>query len=229
MTITTERPRSNARSHGGGHRGNGRGGYRPGGGRGGRSPGDAGPLRHTLRALSTAMTVLVSMLAVLLMVIAVASHLSSHNQVTAFGHPVLTVLSGSMSPVIKTGDLIIDDQVTSGEAGRLRPGQIASFLTAPGGTVIVTHRIVARKVVHGVVEYQTKGDANNAPDTGLRPATDVVGVFSASIRHGGYILAALHRPLVPILLAVSAALFFLAGPLFRLARDMDKRDASTTN
>jgi signal peptidase I len=214
MTITTERPRSNARSHGGGHRGNGRGGYRPGGGRGGRSPGDAGPLRHTLRALSTAMTVLVSMLAVLLMVIAVASHLSSHNQVTAFGHPVLTVLSGSMSPVIKTGDLIIDDQVTSGEAGRLRPGQIASFLTAPGGTVIVTH---------------TKGDANNAPDTGLRPATDVVGVFSASIRHGGYILAALHRPLVPILLAVSAALFFLAGPLFRLARDMDKRDASTTN
>jgi signal peptidase I len=218
MTITTERPRS----HGGGHRGNGRGGYRPGGGRGGRSPGDAGPLRHTLRALSTAMTVL-------LMVIAVASHLSSHNQVTAFGHPVLTVLSGSMSPVIKTGDLIIDDQVTSGEAGRLRPGQIASFLTAPGGTVIVTHRIVARKVVHGVVEYQTKGDANNAPDTGLRPATDVVGVFSASIRHGGYILAALHRPLVPILLAVSAALFFLAGPLFRLARDMDKRDASTTN
>ena len=89
-------------------------------------------------------TLLVSVLAALVMVIAMATHLSSRSQVTAFGHPVLTVLSGSMAPVIKTGDLIIDDSVSPAQSGRLRPGQIVSFYATPGSTLIITHRIVGR-------------------------------------------------------------------------------------
>jgi len=76
-----------------------------------------------------------------------------------------------------------------------------------------------------VVKYVTKGDANNVPDGVLRPAADVVGIFHLSIRRGGYVLSALHRPLVLALLLASPILWFLAGPLYRLARDMDKREA----
>jgi signal peptidase I len=188
-----------------------------------------GRIRLCLNVLSAIGTVLLAIVASLLLVISVASHLAPRNQYTAFGHPLLTVLSGSMSPVIRTGDLIVDDQVTAAQAEHLRPGQIISFLAAPGSTKIITHRIVARKIVHGLVEYQTKGDANDGPDGTLRPAKDVVGVFRASIRGGGYLISALHRPVVPVLLAVSVALFFLAGPLFRLAREMDEREASITN
>jgi signal peptidase I len=191
-----------------------------------RAARDRGRLPAALAAIGT---VLASAFAALTMVIAIASHLSARDEVSAFGHPLLTVLSGSMSPVIKTGDLIVDDQVSPAQARHLRPGQIISFLAAPGSTVVITHRIVAREVVHGAVEYTTKGDANNAPDTSLRPATDVVGLYVGSIRGGGYVLTALHRPLVPILLAISIALCFLAGPLFRLARQMDEREASSTH
>ena len=57
-------------------------------------------------------------------VIAVATHISRDGGYTAFGHPVMTVLSGSMAPVIRTGDLIVDNPVTPAQASTLQPGQI---------------------------------------------------------------------------------------------------------
>ena len=185
--------------------------------------------RRFAHLVSLVGVLLVSVLAALAMVIAVATHLSSHGQVTAFGHPLLTVLSGSMAPVINTGDLIIDDSLGPAQSGRLRPGQVISFEATPGSTLIITHRIVARVVADGKVFYRTKGDANNAPDSPLRPASDVIGLYVTSIPRGGYVLNALHQPLVPILVGVSAALFFLAGPLFRLARDLDRREVGSTH
>jgi signal peptidase len=171
--------------------------------------------------LGSVVAVLAAMIAVLAITSAIATHFSRDGQYTAFGHPVMTVLSGSMTPVIRTGDLIVDNPVTEAQARSLHAGQIISVREAPGSQVIITHRIVAVKVAHGTVSYVTKGDANNAPDTTLRPASDVVGVFRLAIPRGGYVLAALHRPIVLGLLLASTVLWFLAGPLFRLARRMD--------
>jgi len=177
--------------------------------------------RAARRAASTAGIVVLSVAAALAAVIAVATHLSRDGAYTAFGHPVMTVLSGSMTPVIRTGDLIVDNPVTPEQARSLQPGQIISVREAPGSQKIITHRIVAVKVRHGTVSYVTKGDANNGPDRTLRPAPDVVGVFRFAVPRGGYILAALHRPLVLGLLLAGVLLSLLAGPLFRLARRMD--------
>jgi signal peptidase len=165
--------------------------------------------------------VLLSVAAALATVISAASHFSRDGRYTAFGHPVMTVLSGSMAPAIGTGDLIVDTPLTPAQASSLQPGQIISVRDAPAGTAIITHRIVAVKVAHGAVSYVTKGDANNAPDATPRPARDVVGVFRFAVPHGGYVLAALHRPLTLGLLLASLLLLLLAGPLFRLAREMD--------
>jgi signal peptidase len=74
----------------------------------------------------------------------------------------------------------------------------------------------------GAVAYITKGDANNAPDADPRPAKDVVGVFQRAIPRGGYILNALHQPLVLGLLLAAPVLWFIAGPLFEMARKMDE-------
>lgn len=179
--------------------------------------------RVVARVVSSITTVLVAMAAALAIVIAIATHFSRNGQYTAFGHPVMTVLSGSMTPVIRTGDLIVDNPVMAAQARSLHAGQIISVREAPGSQVIITHRIVAVRVANGAVSYVTKGDANNAPDTPLRPASDVIGVFRFVIPHGGYVLAALHRPLVLGLLLASPVLWFLAGPLFRLARRMDEQ------
>jgi signal peptidase len=192
----------------------------------GSPAGPAPAMRNAWRlagaVVTAAVTVLVAMAAVLAIVMAVATHFARDGQYTAFGHPVMTVLSGSMTPVIRTGDLIVDNPVTAAQARNLHAGQIISVREAPRSQVIITHRIVAVKVAHGAVSYVTKGDANNAPDTPLRPASDVVGVFRFAIPRGGYILSALHRPLVLGLLLASPVLWFLAGPLFRLARSMDE-------
>jgi signal peptidase I len=180
-----------------------------------RTPGVGG---MCLRALSAIVMVMVSAVAVLAIVVAVASHFSPAGQYKVFGHPVMTVLSGSMTPAIRTGDVIVDDQVTSTQATHLQVGQIVSFREAAGSTAIITHRIIAVQDHSGQVSYVTKGDANNAPDTSPRPASDVVGVVSHDIPRGGYILADLHHPIVVGLLAAAIALCLLAGPLFRYAR-----------
>jgi signal peptidase I len=174
--------------------------------------------RMALRALSTVATVIVSVFAALMILLAVASHLSPSGQFTVFGHPVMTMLSGSMTPVIRTGDMIVDNPVTATQAQHLQVGQIVSYREAPGSTAIITHRIIAVHDQNGQVSYITKGDANNAADTPARPASDVVGVYAHDIPRAGYLLADLHRPMVLGLLAASVALLFTAGPVLRYAR-----------
>jgi len=195
-------------------------------------PSEAGlPVRRTgpargagrllFRVLNTTVTVLVSLVAALAIVIAVADRMSPSGQYVIFGHPVLSVLSGSMTGTISTGDLIVDDPVTAAQARNLHVGQIITFREAPGSTVLITHRIVAVKITGHTVSYITKGDANNAPDTTPRPASDVIGVFLFAIPRGGYALAALHKPRVLGLFFAAVALWLIAGPLFRIAREKD--------
>jgi signal peptidase len=188
--------------------------------------GARGGWRAAARLAGSTVTVLASVAAALAIVIAAATHFSRGGQYTAFGHPVMTVLSGSMAPAIRTGDLVVDDPVTARQAGSLQVGQIISVLEAPGSHTVITHRIVAVKVAGGAVGYVTKGDANNAPDATLRRAPEVIGVFRFAIPRGGYALSALHRPLVLGLLLAAPVLWLLAGPLFQLARRMDEPAAS---
>ena len=171
--------------------------------------------------VSTIVTVLAVIVASLALVLAVATHFSPKGQYDAFGHPVMIVLSGSMTPVIRTGDLVIDDSVTPAQARHLHVGQIISVRDTPGSQTIITHRIVG--VLHhgGSVSYITKGDANQSADATPRPSSDVVGIFSTAIPRGGYILNALHKPLVLGLLLASPILWFLAGFFFKWAREMD--------
>src|SRR5262249_3666247 len=148
----------------------------------------------------TAVAVIVVMVAATVVVVAVATRLASTQEYTAFGHPVLVVLSGSMSPTIDTGDLILDSPVHGAQATKLRPGQIVTFYERPGSTAVVTHRIV--EVVHqnGKLLYRTKGDANAAPDATLREPSTVIGTYTARVPRGGTFLSNLHDPLVLTLL-----------------------------
>jgi signal peptidase len=116
--------------------------------------------------------------------------------------------------------------VSAIQAEHLHVGQITSFREGPGSPTIITHRIVGVTTLNGSVAYITKGDANQSADSVPRPASDVVGVFSYAVPRGGYILNALHQPLVLGLLLASPILWFLAGPLYKLARDMDEPDGS---
>ena len=182
--------------------------------------------RRTVRAVSTVVTVLVSMVAALAIVLAVAGRMSG-GQAMVFGHPVMSMISGSMTGTINTGDLFVDDQLTAAQAGQLHPGQVITFREQPGSTTLITHRIVAVETIGGAVNYLTKGDANNAADAMPRPASDVVGLYRFSIPRGAYVLAALRQPKVIGMLLGSVVLFFLAGSLFSAANG--RKDQDSTN
>jgi len=177
--------------------------------------------RFYVQVLSTIMTVIVVTVACVAVVVAAATHLSPKGQYTVFGHPVMVVLSGSMSPAIRTGDLIVDYPVTGAEAQNLHVGQIVTVRESTGSNTAITHRIVGVEHKDGHVAYITKGDVNSAADTTHRSPADVVGVFSHTVRHGGYVLYALHKPLVLGLLIASPLLWFAAAPLKAWGRRMD--------
>jgi len=178
-----------------------------------------GPWRTIKGVVSTIAAVILAAVAVLAAVVAVSTHFSAGGQIGAFGHPVMSVLSGSMVPAINTGDLVVDDNLTPTQAANLHVGQIISFRAAAGSHQIFTHRIIAVEALPGdVVAYVTKGDANDSRDGPLAPSTNVVGLYESKIPYGGYVLNALHRPLVLGLLFASPLLWLLSEALWTSAR-----------
>lgn len=93
---------------------------------------------------------------------------------------IVTITSGSMTPLYPVGGDITIDEAFEREA--LEPGQIITFRALSNGTVI-THRIVARVKNPGMseVHYQTKGDANDAPDPDLAPSSRIIGVAGGPV------------------------------------------------
>lgn len=75
-----------------------------------------------------------------------------------------TVMSGSMSPALSPGDLVI----VKGE----EPIDIGDMVTVESGEFIFTHRVV--EVLDGD-RFRLKGDANEEPDQGLVEASQIIG------------------------------------------------------
>jgi signal peptidase len=90
------------------------------------------------------------------------------------GHQLVLITSGSMTPLYPMGGTIVIDPTANKDT--LQPGQIITFKSLSGTTI--THRIIARVQNDNLegVWYQTKGDANNAPDPDLASASAIVGL-----------------------------------------------------
>lgn len=97
---------------------------------------------------------------------------------------VLVVTSGSMEPSVHVGSVVFVKKLT----GEAQIGDVITFSDAystNGRTHLTTHRVIAKPVVDGVVDYQTKGDANPAPDPNLALPGAIVGKVIATIPYVG--------------------------------------------
>ena len=134
------------------------------------------------------------------------------------GYRAFVVRTGSMTPDLPPGDLLIDAPPT----GPYRQGDVITFKVraAPGLEPVVTHRVYG---VHGD-KIKTKGDANITPDPGTRTDADVVGEVVQQIPHAGYLLVFLRQPggLMGMLTALVALM--LAWSLF-FGSPTPRRDA----
>ena len=104
-------------------------------------------------------------------------------------YKVMTVLSGSMEPTIKTGAVVVVKPEKE-----YKIGDIITFRAYGKNKTPVTHRIYDIKVNAGTPIYITKGDANNAPDEREVRKREIIGKMLFSIPYVGYAVEAAKKP-----------------------------------
>jgi signal peptidase len=120
-----------------------------------------GVARWTYRLVAGAVLALVLAAVTVLVVLPRATHGTA-----------LTVLTGSMTPDIPVGSVVIDRPV---DPGTLKVGDIATYQKAPGVNEYITHRIVKIDTSTNPATFTFKGDANRGPDITPVPAGAIRG------------------------------------------------------
>ncbi len=208
----------------------------------GDAPRTAPPRSRIASAVRTALSAafagiaviaLAALLAMLTLLVAIRH--GPDGETSIFGHPLLAVATGSMSPTFNPGDLILDSPVSATVSRQLRKGEVVTFqspvYTLHGQPILITHRIqaVIRSSSGGLVGYRTKGDANNVSDPGVVEPGAIVGLYQGwRIPDGAYALNALHRPAAFVVLAVVLVIVLGAAPFRRRWRALAPPPAAAT-
>lgn len=128
------------------------------------------------------------------------------------GFEVLMVLSGSMSPALETGDVVVDSRTAPSEA---RIGDVVTFRDPEQPARLITHRVRAMRAGPETVTFVTKGDANNTVETWDVATEGTIGRVEYRVPRLGYAIAWVKGRSGRLLLVVLPAL--LLG-LFELKR-----------
>jgi signal peptidase I len=137
------------------------------------------------------------------------------------GYRTMTMLTGSMAPVINPGDVTVAVQEPTVD---LAVGQIISYQIPVDDHRVVSHRVVTVKHgADGTVTVQTKGDHNAAADPWTATVSDSrVWTVRAVVPHLGDVIRALRGPGLHIaFLYVGPALLtlLLLAEIWRSPRD----------
>jgi signal peptidase len=98
-----------------------------------------------------------------------------------------TVQSGSMAPVISTGSLVLSKPMNEYQTGDVITFKAEKDRLTKNPKNTTTHRIhEIKETVLGQVEYVTKGDANDTPDSQIVTKDLVLGKTILSIPFLGY-------------------------------------------
>ncbi len=149
-------------------------------------------------------------LAVLFMGLLAASHYSLLGD-----YQLKTVTSGSMSPEIPTGSVVLID-TSYPHAHSLAPGQVITYAQASDPSQFITHRIVETTEAG----FITQGDANQSIDRGEVSASQIVGRVSYSVPYVGYIYGAVMTPLGMTMLVLVPALILVALEIKNIYRQL---------
>ena len=142
------------------------------------------------------------------------------------GYETLTVLSGSMEPAIRTGDVVVDAKIRPLEA---RVGDVVTFSDPENRARLITHRVRRVQRSANSVRFVTKGDANNAVEKWNVPVSGTIGRVEYRVPKLGYVMAHLSGRSARFLLVVVPALLLALYELRRLwfpNRQEAGRDAS---
>jgi signal peptidase I len=103
----------------------------------------------------------------------------------AFGGRSFAVLSGSMQPTLRVGDLVLEKRTVAVE---IHVGDIVTFRSPEDSSKLITHRVRRVAIADGVVKVATKGDANLSVEHWTIPADGTVGRAIVRVPKIGYLL-----------------------------------------
>ncbi len=121
-----------------------------------------------------------------------------------------TVVTGSMTPTIDVGSIIFTRPQTAYQKG--------DIITFHRGEISVTHRIVSISNQ----QYQTKGDANNAPDPQLVPHNQVIGKVDLAVPYVGLFAAFLKTLPGFTIFIILPTLYIILTELWIIKREIEK-------
>lgn len=163
-------------------------------------------LRVGKRILSTSMTLVLALAAALFLFLAVGPRF--------FDYQTSTMLTGSMSPEINPGDVVVSVPVPVDE---LRVGDVITYSIPVDDHRIETHRIIEVTSTGGVATVQTKGDANPAEDPWKAVLSgDHVYRHTATVPYLGTAIRTLREPLIRNILVYGATTVLVGGVLLSI-------------
>jgi signal peptidase I len=118
------------------------------------------------------------------------------------GLRTLVVQSGSMSPAIETGDMVVSRVISPSEAS---VGDVVTFRDPSRDSELVTHRVVEKRDEGGAVAFVTKGDANGATEEWTIERSGTMGEVVFRLPKAGYLMAWATLPAVRAALLIGAA------------------------
>ena len=136
-----------------------------------------------LRVLSAIVTVILALLLAANVYVIAARAVTGEPQPTVLGFSAAVVVTGSMSPAIEPGDLVV--------CRRAADYAVGDVITFHSGASLVTHRIVGSTPD----SYITQGDANNVADADPVPRGAVVGKVVFTVPKLGIFIEKLRTPL----------------------------------
>lgn len=182
--------------------------------------------KRLLRVLDIAVTTLLVLMIVTTTYLAVAARRSPDRIPTVFGRKVLTVLSGSMAPAIRTGDVILIRPLSPGET--IHEGDVITYRVAGAAKTMITHRVVGTVAVDGkAAAYVTKGDANPSQDQATVSPLQIVGLYQWRIPFFGYVTNFIRQPLGIVLVVILPGVILIGMELRRLWKLMAEAEAKS--
>jgi signal peptidase len=133
----------------------------------------------------------------------------------ALGNTSMVVRSGSMTPAIRTGDIVVVRPIAPTEAAI---GDIVTFKDPAGSDRLLVHRVRAISRVGDDVEVITRGDANTTQEHWKVPADGTIGTVVYRVPALGFAVAWIGTPAGRVGLIILPALLLAAMFLIRIWR-----------
>ena len=180
-----------------------------------------------LTIIGTILCIILIPILIVNLTLIVKSYVNADEVPAIGGYSPLIVLTDSMYPEIKSGDLIV---CQNADPATIQVGDVISFFDPAGnGTSVVTHRVIELVQEDGVTKWRTRGDNNNTEDKVLVAPENLVGIWKGTRLAGAGNVAMFLQTTPGLIVCVVCPVLLLVGYDVLRRRKYDKAKQQDTD